>query len=88
MKLKYRIVKRPDPLTGRPVEIRVGLEDRMAVPRRHRVSLDRLGSQARANRLAERRAARSWNEQHHRVAWPPCLPEEEAGQRDAGRRRA
>ena len=87
MKLKYRLVKRPDPLTGRPVEIRVGVEDRVAVPRRHRVSLDRLGPQARANRLAERRAARAWNAQHHRVAWPPYLPaEEEAGQRDSGRR--
>ena len=88
MKLKYRIVKRPDPLTGRQVEIRVGIEDRVAVPRRHRVSLDRLGSQARANRLAERRAARSWNAQHHQVTWPPYLPGEEAGLEDEGQRRA
>ena len=88
MKLKYRIVKRPDPQTGKVVEIRVGLEDRVAVPRRHRVSLDRLGSEARANRLAERRAARAWNAQHHRVEWPPLLPEEGEGQRDAGRRQA
>ena len=76
MKLKYRTVQRPDPMTGKPTTIRVGLDDRFAVPRRHRVSLDRVGPEARANRLAERRAARAWNLQHHRQVWPPYLPEE------------
>ena len=81
LKFKYRLVSRPDPLTGKPLQIRVGLEDRMAVPRRHRVSLDRLGEVARAARLAERRAARAWNAQHHNVVWPPFLPDEEGGRR-------
>lgn len=78
MKLKYRIVKRPDPLTGKETMIRVGLEDRVAVPRRHRVSLERMGPEARENRMAERRAARSWNLQHHKRDWPPLLPTENA----------
>lgn len=75
--MRYRLVQKPDPLTGRTVQIRVGLDDRVAVPRRHRVALSRLGSVAAENRMAERRAARAWNQQHHRVLWPPFLRGEE-----------
>ncbi|MDB5297280.1 MAG: hypothetical protein JWO31_3263 [Phycisphaerales bacterium] len=77
MKMKYRLLELRDPKTSSPVLCRQG-PDGIAVPRRHRKGWDRLAPEARANREAERRAARAFNRARHRLAWPPAAAGEES----------